>query len=77
MFYYTASKEPKLEVSIVQNYTEADLERVFLFIEAFVESPKMKVTFKVHPSVKKQFENAMKSRCLQPLYLYNIKENVA
>ena len=77
MFYYIASKKPKLEVRIVDSYTEADLERVFLFIDALIDSPKMKVVFKVHPSCNELFKKTIQKLDWNPLYPYNIKENVA
>lgn len=52
MYYYIASKKPKLEVKIVKNYSETDLQRIFLFIEALMDSPKVKVIFNVDPSLK-------------------------
>ncbi len=77
MFHYINRKKPKLEVNIVQSFTEADLERVFLFIDALIDSPKTKVVFKVHPSVKLHFEQSIKNRNWHPSYAYNIKENIA
>ena len=76
MFYYIASKKPKLEVNIVENYSEADLERVFLFIEALADTPEMTVIFKVHPSIKEKFKKTIENQCWHPLYAYNIKENI-
>ncbi|RFN60232.1 hypothetical protein [Marixanthomonas ophiurae] len=76
MFYYIASKKPKLEVSIVENCSEADLERVFLFIDALAETPEMEIVFKVLPSVKKQFTKTLMSYNWNPVYAYNIEENI-
>lgn len=77
MFYYIKSKNPKLEVSIVENYSEADLERIFLFIDALLDNPKMKVIFKVPPSTKEQFKKTIETLTWHPLYAYNIKEDKA
>ncbi|OAB76083.1 hypothetical protein [Cochleicola gelatinilyticus] len=76
MFYYIASKKPRLEVNIVENYSEEDLERIFLYIEALLDNPKMNVTFKVLPSIKEQFKQTLSSRRWNPFYAYNIQENV-
>jgi len=73
MFYYIASKKSKLEVSIVENYSEADLERVFLFIEALADTPEMTVIFKVHPSKKECFKELIENSSSYLCYRYNIQ----
>lgn len=77
MFYYIQSKKPRLEINIGEKYSEADLERIFLFIEAFLDSPRIKVIFKVHPLIKEQFKKTLATRLWTPLYAYHIKENIA
>lgn len=73
MYYYIASKKPKLEVKIVHHYSETDLQRIFLFIEALLDSPKMKVVFKVDPSLKEQFRKTIQNLNWHQFYAYNIK----
>lgn len=77
MFYYKLTKKPKLDIYIVENYTQADMSRIFLFIDALFDSPKMNVVFKVHPSVKTTFQETIIARNWQPQYAYQIKENIA
>ncbi|GEQ85715.1 hypothetical protein ULMS_12230 [Patiriisocius marinistellae] len=77
MFYYIASKNPMLEVSIVKNYTETDLEHVFLFMDTLIKNPDLNVLFKVEPSIKEQFKSLIEKRSCRPSYAYNIIENIA
>jgi hypothetical protein len=77
MFYYTENKKPKLEVTISKEYTEADLDRVFHFIDALLGDSKIKVIFKVHPALKNKLQEFIVNRSWYPIYTYNIKDNIA
>ncbi|SDB36670.1 hypothetical protein SAMN03097699_0933 [Flavobacteriaceae bacterium MAR_2010_188] len=73
MFYYKASKKPKLEVSISKSYSEADIQRLFLFIESLIDNPNMHVVFKVNPSTKEQFTAMFEKNNLSSIYNYSIQ----
>lgn len=77
MFSYTVNKKPKLEVIISKKYTELDVERLILFIDALIVSKEIKVIFKVDPSTKKQFKSNIEKMYLNTLFAYTIKEKVA
>jgi hypothetical protein len=77
MFYYSTNKKPSLEISIIQEYKEEDLKRLFLFIDAIVSSPKLLVVFKIDNSIKEDFNQLIQKISWQPLYTYNIKEIIA
>jgi hypothetical protein len=73
MFYYKESKKPKLEVSIGEEYTETDIERIFLFIEALIVSPKAIVIFKVNPLLKQNFKEKIIKNNMCFCYNYKIQ----
>jgi|GEM_PF-1975313 len=74
MFYYLASKKPKLEVQIIEEYTEAAFDRVILLVDALIDGPSVKVIFKVKPSLRKHVELHMAKRFWLPFFAFKIKE---
>ncbi|MAN59576.1 MAG: hypothetical protein CMC08_07050 [Flavobacteriaceae bacterium] len=64
-------------MSIIDNFSEAYLERVFMYVDALVESSNTEVIFKVSPTAKEQFNRTLATRHLQPVYTYFINENIA
>ncbi|MDT0645522.1 hypothetical protein RM545_02365 [Zunongwangia sp. F260] len=72
MFYYDPTKDQILEVSIAENYSELDVERLLLFINALTANSYLKVSFKIHPSVKNEFLTCLHSSIGTPRYQFNI-----
>ncbi|OBX22490.1 hypothetical protein BAA08_08675 [Bizionia sp. APA-3] len=77
MFYYLASKKPKIEVSVTSIYKKSDLEKIFLFLDALIDSPLTKVIFIVHFSVLEEFTKTLLSYHDNYLYEFKIIENAA
>jgi hypothetical protein len=73
MFYYKVSKNPKLEVSISKDYSETDIQRIFLFIDALIDSPKVTVVFKVNPLLKEDFKEEIVKNNACSFYNYQIQ----
>ena len=71
MFYYDPVKDQILEVSIAENYSTSDLERLLSFIDALDAKSFLKVSFKIHPSVKNQFLTCL-DNSQTPTYQFNI-----
>lgn len=74
MFYYTAGTYLSLEVNVSENYSEADLERILLFVDALVDSPKMVVTFNVNTHFKEHLQDIIEHQNYHRLYTYTILE---
>lgn len=73
MFYFKESKNPKLEVSIETNYSEADLLSVLLNIEGLVDNPKMPVIFIVNPTIQEHFKEMIEKNSWFSFYRYHIQ----
>lgn len=73
MFHYISNKKSTLEIQIDQNFTENDLERVFFFIEALIDTPKMSVKFKVNESIKENFKQLIEKNNWYSFYGCNIQ----
>lgn len=77
MFYYKRSKNPRLEVRIMDNYTIEDVQRILFFIEAMQNSSKAKIVFDVTTAAKEMFLSQMSSRKKSMLYPYTIQSTIA
>ena len=72
MFFYNADKDQILEVSIVETYSVSDFKRLLLFIDALTAKSSLKVSFKIHPSVKKEFLTCLEIAVATPTYQFTI-----
>lgn len=72
MFYYNDSKDPQLEVSIVENFTQEDVERLLFFINALLIKSQLQVIFKIHPSRKNEFLTFLNNDICTPTYQFHI-----
>jgi hypothetical protein len=76
MFYYKKGKKSKLEVSIAESYSDTDLKRIFLFIDALINNSKAQVVFKVSTAIATQFKKSIENLSWHPVYVYKIKESL-
>jgi hypothetical protein len=73
MLYYRTDKLDELEVSIVDNYSESDIVRIFNFIDALIVDPKVTVVFKVNSLLKNDFEKMILKNKTCTFYKYQIQ----
>ncbi len=74
MYKYLQSKEPRLEVQIVSEYTAADFDRIIFMVDAMIDVPTIKVVFKVRTNLKTQLELHLANTCWLPFVAFNIEE---
>lgn len=78
MFYYKSSNiSPQLEVGVQEIFTEEDFNRMFLFIDALIDSQNDTIVFKVLPEFNEQFQALINNLSGKPFFMYNMTVNVA
>lgn len=78
MFYYKSINiSPQLEVGVQEIFTEEDFNRMFLFIDALIDSQNDTIVFKVLPEFNEQFQALINNLSGKPFFMYNMTVNVA
>lgn len=77
MFFYNRDNIQGLELSLVDTYSNADLERILHFLDGLMNSPEITVVFKVSHPFKAHFQNIIEQQNYHPEYTYNIIEKIA